>query len=865
MSTPAPDYAALAAKYGGAPAQAAPDYAAMAAKYGGTPTSESSAAGGSWEPAPTFAERHPWLAEAGHLANEAFNPASNFNTDVREGFLKGIPKTIDALTGTGSPGPGAGTVNGSTPTGRESIAEKENAPSDKTQALAEAIPSMALFPVAGEAATDEALSGLPAAVRAAGRVAGSTAGVGAAAASQGQKPGVPMAVNAALGGAGELAEPLAGPIATSAERQYTKFLNPTTRANKFLAQKIVPGFARTVTGAGLGAASLAAARGMGLPLSNADIALGGMGGAALAHSTVGAGGVPVLNPELASQYDVNVPGLLDRGVVVHSPAALQERAAQEMQNAGKALEGGYGQVQGEHETAQRVAQINEQRRVNAINQAARERYNRVNAPVETAYRPGAYEGPVPTLPAPPPTSRTLSGLALPGDVGGANVEVPSPANDISPDLAGLRSSALGGAALPETQQIIASGQPMHAASPTAPIAPPPEIEPGRAPFINYNPNSMALNRLRPTGNVAWTGAEEGMTRPESALTREPVPLGEAFRTTGEPLLPPNFEPSPRAVNPAAAPLTGPRFATSYPDARLQAAARIGAGNASAADLAGLGPNGRTLATPQGEVPVGPPNAELGRTMPAPGNNPVFRPQPPKTVTARAVNVSNAGGVERKALLDSIGKLRNSLNIFGETDPAFAARAAGLDTVERMVKNAPSDVLSPNDARELKQHLDIVPGAKGKYSGIPTGITEGDVWARNKLANKIRNELYKNHPDLARLNQEYTFWRNVHDVISATALRQTGQRPLSGMIPAVLGGLGFEIGGARGGGEGVMMGLLYRAVNSPAWRTTSAVVKNRLANAIAAGDVRNVASMAGKIGAGVTAASRGRNPLPQAKP
>jgi len=119
-------------------------------------------------------------------------------------------------------------------------------------------------------------------------------------------------------------------------------------------------------------------------------------------------------------------------------------------------------------------------------------------------------------------------------------------------------------------------------------------------------------------------------------------------------------------------------------------------------------------------------------------------------------------------------------------------------------------------------------------------------AYEHAGNAIRAELAKPYPDIAAINKEYSFWKNAADVTDATILRRVGQaKPLGRQISTAIGGLvGTAAGAFTGDLAGAMVtaavgaktaDMLQAAITSPAWRTVSAVSKDRLAKALATGN------------------------------
>ena len=117
------------------------------------------------------------------------------------------------------------------------------------------------------------------------------------------------------------------------------------------------------------------------------------------------------------------------------------------------------------------------------------------------------------------------------------------------------------------------------------------------------------------------------------------------------------------------------------------------------------------------------------------------------------------------------------------------------------------------------------------------LSEGSlVDAQRNASNAIRIELAKKFPDLAKVNAEYTFWKNAHDIIRETIERTKSQAtPLGEQVATVAGGVA---GLASGVGKGVAVALAFRWIKqiatSTGFRTASAIVKNQVADMIAQG-------------------------------
>src|SRR3990167_8861719 len=116
-----------------------------------------------------------------------------------------------------------------------------------------------------------------------------------------------------------------------------------------------------------------------------------------------------------------------------------------------------------------------------------------------------------------------------------------------------------------------------------------------------------------------------------------------------------------------------------------------------------------------------------------------------------------------------------------------------EKMELLVKEFGEDV-SFGTIRKVRQILDTAVTKGGKAFGRT--VSEGSlVDAQREASNAIRNELAKKYPNLAKVNAEYNFWKNAHDIIKETIDRTTGQgTPLGETIATGAGAVaGFASG------------------------------------------------------------------------
>lgn len=170
--------------------------------------------------------------------------------------------------------------------------------------------------------------------------------------------------------------------------------------------------------------------------------------------------------------------------------------------------------------------------------------------------------------------------------------------------------------------------------------------------------------------------------------------------------------------------------------------------------------------------------------------------------------------------------------------------------QKLITN--SDV-SLDSLREARQILDNSIAKTGKSFAL--GARDSATLAAQKSgANAIRNELAQEFPNIAKINKEYSFWKNVETVVGNTIQRTKSQStPLGETIAE---GAGAVAGAAKGGGLGnIVLGatgykLLKSVVTSPGWRQTSAVIRSRLADSLMKGNSEQALYILNRLAVGV---------------
>lgn len=183
----------------------------------------------------------------------------------------------------------------------------------------------------------------------------------------------------------------------------------------------------------------------------------------------------------------------------------------------------------------------------------------------------------------------------------------------------------------------------------------------------------------------------------------------------------------------------------------------------------------------------------------------------------------------------------------------------LDTLQKEIMQNGSS-MSVESLRKAKQILDsTVAQAKG-YMGKT--LTEGSqIDASRELANAMRSELAKAHPDIAALNKQYNFWSNLNKVVSDTIARKSGQAtPLSQKIATSVGAAAGLSHGPTGAIEaGYIFKKIAQIADSAAWKTISAANKTRLADALSKSDFQAASKILSRITTVLILKSKAGNP------
>lgn len=194
--------------------------------------------------------------------------------------------------------------------------------------------------------------------------------------------------------------------------------------------------------------------------------------------------------------------------------------------------------------------------------------------------------------------------------------------------------------------------------------------------------------------------------------------------------------------------------------------------------------------------------------------------------------------EVEPVVKKLQTLKSQYRIKGK-DINKVAIAAIDDTIDAI--KTTSGEMSINNLRKLRQIWD-------EHYSVSKGLDDISGYkkkAERVGADAIRDVLAKESPELAELNKTYSFWSNVKKLADYTG----NKAPLK-VQPAtakIVGGIVGSSGGVMSGIAGAQVGgLINKAISSPAWKTVSAVYKNKMANYMMSGEVKKLTGVLKRV-------------------
>jgi len=202
-------------------------------------------------------------------------------------------------------------------------------------------------------------------------------------------------------------------------------------------------------------------------------------------------------------------------------------------------------------------------------------------------------------------------------------------------------------------------------------------------------------------------------------------------------------------------------------------------------------------------------------------------------------------IKTKPILNAIQKTKNKLTVKGVVVEPEKLKVANKiqDIVVKFGKE-----LDVNNMIELRRIWDTTIAEAGSGFGLATKEKFATT-VKKAATNAIRSEVGKISPDIAKINKEFSFWKNVQEVISETIKRTASKGTSFAAETAETVGRGAGlIGGTVK--DAILVGSAFKNANklfkSTAWRTMSAKQKTKFADIIARGNLKEINEYAKNI-------------------
>ena len=216
----------------------------------------------------------------------------------------------------------------------------------------------------------------------------------------------------------------------------------------------------------------------------------------------------------------------------------------------------------------------------------------------------------------------------------------------------------------------------------------------------------------------------------------------------------------------------------------------------------------------------------------------------------------------------------------EIPVVFEPRAIGqISELQRVLKELGPEARVDQVVAIRRAWDKVVSDAGGYQHRAPGAVGQplkdvSEAAAKRQATTAIRELLSADVPELAAINKEFAFWKDINLVLTQTMKRTQAQGPsLLGRIREGAGQVaGAVVGGVAGGPVGagvgsVLTGALAKTAHavftSPRWRLVSARTRNTLADALSSGNPERISTALGMAaavtggGAGLTSPSESR--------
>lgn len=201
------------------------------------------------------------------------------------------------------------------------------------------------------------------------------------------------------------------------------------------------------------------------------------------------------------------------------------------------------------------------------------------------------------------------------------------------------------------------------------------------------------------------------------------------------------------------------------------------------------------------------------------------------------NLPDDAKIEITKTLDTLENLKSKYIVSGKVIDNTKVNA--IENVKNTLSQF-GDKIPSQDFIQIRRILDESISEAGGF--IADKATKFVAKVEKVAAGSMRNELAKEIPDLNVLNPQYSFWSNVKKLASITSnktspiLRRTAGSGVGGTIGALQGdSLSDRVTGAA---LGAFLGnKAIEFIQSPAWKSVSAITKSQIADSLAKGDLK----------------------------
>lgn len=214
------------------------------------------------------------------------------------------------------------------------------------------------------------------------------------------------------------------------------------------------------------------------------------------------------------------------------------------------------------------------------------------------------------------------------------------------------------------------------------------------------------------------------------------------------------------------------------------------------------------------------------------------------------NLSPKIKINLKPAVNTLEKMKSNYMVAGKV--ADQSKINAIENVQKTISNF-GNSLAAKDTIKLRRILDESVNDAGGF--IADKASKFTAKVEKAASDSLRSAIAKKSPDLDAANKAYSLWSNVKKLASYTEGKQSGivRQGISGGIGATIvgietpGGVGNKLGGAAIGG--VLGAKAIEFIKSPAWKSVSAITKNKIADNLAKGSKSEIINIFKKLGIG----------------